>query len=611
MLGMAVGAAPTTRDLQRKRFALLLFREAFASLHYRFAAFFLTTALLALATLLPARLYLHFHEGAHTLASLPADAFLRSLLWFGGLVALCLFVASFADSLLREWLRLHLETDLRRKVLRRIHQIPLGVLDESQRGDLLNRFTSDLDHVELFFTDELPKQIRNAAIVIGSGVLFFLHSGALTLVPLLGAVLLVILHLRVQRILTPIMAELRQLHGGVFHFLLESLEGLRTIRSHAIEPFVERRFENSLAEISGKSLRVARYLGAVAGGTELFGQVLITGALTLVAWSLSQGQLTLEQVFIYPFFLGLFCSAAGALAHSAYDWNRFFIEGGRLGEILYDTRTAAPLQSGRIDLRMSDCTRLEVRELEVGYEGVPLADPLTFTLQRGEIWAILGPSGGGKSTLLEVLAGLRTGLGGRLSLSTAAGKRIWHSSSTTPKFPLGPCAFVEQHPYLFEGTLRDNLIFGNPDRLSEQRLWDSVDRVGLSEFLHRREGLDFKLLDRGKNVSEGERYRIALCRSLLLDRPFLLLDEPFAALDSVSLERVIVALEKEKETRGVALVTHYFPEAFSPDKILDLAMLEDLDGRTLDRALEEDRHIRGQRVFVSPQDEPILLSDRP
>ena len=254
------------------------------------------------------------------------------------LIGIGLFVSAVTDSLLREWLRLHAEANLRRKVLRRIHEVPLEVLDGAQRGDWLTRVTSDLDHVELFFTDELPKQIRHLAILLGSGIFFIYYTSFWALVPLASAILLGLLHVRVQRKLTPIMAEIRSLHGGIFQMLLESLEGLRTIRSQGVEPYVQRRFENKLTQITRNNLQAVRYLGVVVGGTEFLSQALITLCLTALAWGLTRGQLSVGQILIYPFFLGLFYSSAQALASSAYEWNRFFIEGGRIGEILYDTR---------------------------------------------------------------------------------------------------------------------------------------------------------------------------------------------------------------------------------------------------------------------------------
>ena len=567
------GSATELPSSERKSLALRLLRESLKALRYRFGVFVFGTVVIALVALLPPRFFLRFTEGVQKISSETAPQFLHDLVIFGVLIGVCLLISAIADSLLREWLRLHVEANLRRRVLRRIHEVPLEVLDGAQRGDWLTRVTSDLDHVELFFTDELPKQVRHLAVLLGSGAFFIFYTGRWATLPLASALFLGYLHVRVQRRLTPILAEIRALHGGVFQMLLESLEGLRTIRSHAVEPFVQRRFESKLSQITRNNMRAVRVLGVVMGGTELISQVLITACLTAGAWALSQDHLSVGQILIYPFFLGLFYSSAQALASSAYDWNRFFIEGGRIGEILYDSRISTPPYRFQMS-ELQECTGLEVQGLEVGFDGSSLTAPLNFFVGRGEIWAIVGPSGSGKSTFLEVLAGLRPALRGQASLISEEGRVLWQSSQFSIQIPLGPCAYVEQHPYLFEGSLRDNLTFGNPNRLSDVMLWHYLERVGLSGFLRKKGGLEFLVKDRGQNLSEGERFRIALSRALLLNRPFLLLDEPFSALDKSAVEIVITALEAEKEECGIVLVSHYLPESLSADGILDFEAFE-------------------------------------
>ncbi len=554
----------------RKQLAVRLFKESLSAMGWRYVFFVAAVIGFGLISLLPPQLFRYFTESTQTLNALTADRFLLHLVLFGGVVAAALLVASVANTLIHEWLRLKLEAHLRSQVLHRLHDIPLTVLDGAQRGDWLTRMTGDLGQVETFFTQELPNQIRNVAVLVGAGTLFFYHSGVVALVPLVTAVVLAFINLRVQRRLAPMLAELRQLHGGVFQALIENLDGMRTIRSHAVEPFVQRRFEKRLAEITQKSLHVVRYLGALMGGTELSGQLMVTACLTVVAYAFAHRQLTLEEVLVYPFFIGLFYGSAQSLASSAYDWNRYFIEGGRLGEILYDTRSIGPvLDSSARNSIIAESVSLSVSKMQVG-QNERVAGPIQFKVNRGEIWGIVGPSGCGKSTFLEVLAGLRPALQGASSLSDGEGRVLWQLSSEKPlRLPIGPCAFLEQHPYIFEGTLKENLTFGNSDRLTDTILWEQLRSVGLELFTRRNGGLEYELKDRGRNLSVGERYRIALCRALLLKRPFLLLDEPFAALDEASVQSVITILEAEKEKSGVILVTHYVPEALSLDGILN------------------------------------------
>ena len=121
-------------------------------------------------------------------------------------------------------------------------------------------------------------------------------------------------------------------------------------------------------------------------------------------------------------------------------------------------------------------------------------------------------------------------------------------------------AYVEQHPYLFEGTLRENLVLGEENPPEDRELLECLENVGLNTLFAEREGLESQIQDRGRNLSVGERYRVGLCRAMLLKRPFLLLDEPFAALDEESVRKVEDCLNRLRRSMGIALVTHLVPD---------------------------------------------------
>ncbi len=552
-----------------------LLKDVVHSLGWRYGAFVAATVGFALIAMLPAELLVFFTEKAELLSGLSAPQFIAQLAVFGSAVAVALFLSSIGNTFCHEWLRLKLEADLRRRVLTRIHDVPLPELDGLQRGDWIARVTKDLETADWFLADSIPGQIRHAAILAGAGLLFILHSGWLAAIPLATALLLGLVNLRLQKKLASELMELRELHGNVYQLLIESLEGVRTIRSQGAQPHIQRRFDGNLAQISGKSLTLIRFVGILRGSNELVGQLMVTVCLSAVAWTMSRGGLSVQQFLVYPFFIGMFYNSAQTLAGASYDWNRFFAEGGRLAEILFgEPQRAASLRE--VSRETTEPSQLSVTSLAVGYKGLSPIGPIDFRLQRGELWAIMGPSGCGKSTFLEVLSGLRPALAGRAELRDARGRCIWdstrHGVSGGVLLPSASIAYVEQHPYIFEGTLRENLVFGNPERMSDTVLWAFLEKTGLHRFAAGCGGLGHQLHDRGRNLSEGERYRIALCRALLLRRPFLLLDEPFAALDSVSLDIVLRTLTAEKALTGIAVVTHNLPPQLPVDGVIDFGM---------------------------------------
>ncbi|MDF1816334.1 MAG: ATP-binding cassette domain-containing protein, partial [Verrucomicrobiales bacterium] len=139
-----------------------------------------------------------------------------------------------------------------------------------------------------------------------------------------------------------------------------------------------------------------------------------------------------------------------------------------------------------------------------------------------------------------------------------------------PMIPKSLCAFVEQQPYLFVGTIRENISLGHT-QLFDVEMMSVIKAVGLEETVTRRGGLDTSLADRGRNWSVGQQYRLALCRALLSQRPFLMLDEPFASLDDESVGDVIKTIELAKKAgAGIVVVTHVLPEGLKPDQMIEI-----------------------------------------
>ena len=546
----------------RRQAALRLISETFQTLGWRMIAFLCLVVGFGALSLLPAALFRYFALKVPGTGPAAATALVTNLALFGGLIAITFFLSSAGNAICREWIGMKTETILRGRVLRRVHELPLEVLDLAQRGDWLTSMTRDIFQAEMFFMDSFPNQVRELSVVVGSAVLFVAYSGFFAVIPLATAAGLAILSYHVHRRIAPHLHELRQLHGNIFQVMIESMEGIRTIRSHQCESYVQRRFQERLDEAYVKTMRVARGIGWLAGATDLTTKLLVTACLCGAAWLYAAGKLTLHQAFIFPFFTGIFYDAVAKLADGIYDWNRFFSQAGRVAELL-EEGPSPELTPESEPPSPSLIAALEIEGMTLGFEGHPLVEPFDLRLRVGELWTIMGPSGSGKSTLLEILSGLRPALEMSASLIDPGGQPFWRGTAPT-LLPVSACAYVEQHPYLFEGTLRENLCLGEGAPVPDEELHKALASVGLAERFADR-GLDAWLQDRGRNLSIGEKYRVGLCRALLLRRPFLLLDEPFAALDEESAKRVVECLRQRRGQNGILVITHFVPPGLAPD----------------------------------------------
>ena len=554
---------------ERRRHAIKLIREVTGRLGWKYKAWVLAAMVLSTVYLLPQWFLQFFTANSQRLAEIDAARFLTLLLVFGGAVAACLWISLFLNSVLREWLRLTIRITLRRDAVVALNRIRIDQLDKGHRGEWLTRMTSDLGSCEAFLTESLTGQIRQATMLVGIFILFTFYSGTIALALIPAAILLLWFNVVVQRRMAPTLGKARVIEGDVFQSMIESFEGLRTIRSYGAEEFTLRRINRQLLTLYDTGMRIIRSMASLLGLNEFGSQLLITGILTYVAYQISEDELTATSALVYPFYINMFLGSVKGLANSAYDWNRFFIEGSRLAGLLYDEskQVESPSQVfGELIGQVQSARRLSVENLTVAYgTAPPVIDRLDFSLERGEIVALMGPSGCGKSTFLEAFSGMRQPNHGQFKVELEGGvsKRFAQS-------PVFLSAFVQQHPYLFVGTVRENIVMSDA-AIPDESVWRALEEVGLSDAVRSRGGLDEVLTDRGRNLSIGQQYRLALCRALVSNRPFLLMDEPFAALDVDSVERVIETLYQERDRgAGILLVTHLLPSSLKPTRISEL-----------------------------------------
>jgi ABC-type transport system involved in cytochrome bd biosynthesis fused ATPase/permease subunit len=363
---------------------------------------------------------------------------------------------------------------------------------------------------------------------------------------------------------------MRTLYGGLLQILMENLEGWQTIRSCEAGAYEYERVSQKLDKFRAKGIIAARLIGKSLASGDFVTHTLIAVCLVALGYKVAHHQMSPADSLFYPFYLTLFFFSAKALVLAANEWTHFRASGERLFDVLAAAPAVEfPLLSMMPKITVGEYTA-DIRGLKVKVgEDRVLLDSLSLRLSRGKITALMGPSGCGKSTLLEVLAGLRKAQGGNVEIQ-CSGMPVWNATSETGFiFPLRLFSFVEQKPYLFEGTLRANLTLGRPG-CSDHELQTALAKVNLQHAFAARGGLDMLLTDRGQNVSEGQLYRIAVARVLLLKRPFLLLDEPFAALDEAAAKILSDTLHTLRAEMSIVVVTHFVPPALRVDELRSL-----------------------------------------
>jgi len=544
------------QEAANRKLALRLLRDSIGAMRGKYVLFLLVIMAVAAVSLAPPQLYQLFFQSIED----NSTGIIKKLFAFGTLIAACTFVATALSVYAREWLRCEIEATLRKKVLAALSVTSLEQLENVNRGEWIACTSDDLIESEDFLTLSFPDQIKNMLIFIGSTALFLYYGGFYGAILIALAIGLILLNVMIQKKLQPALQEIRGLHAKVYQQLLENFEGLRTIRSFGGENMVQNSFSDKLRIINAKSLSIIRHFASLIGINEFIILLGVTTILGLILYNFNMKKLSLEDAMIYPFYLGIFFSSVASFYRSNFDWTMFFTKASRLARLIYhfaDANNSKP-QPLLLSSFNQGSSQLSFKNIELKYALEPLlVPPFDLVLKKHEILGIIGPSGCGKSTLLEFLAGLRPLM--------VDGKNTMLSTSLA--------SYVEQSPYIFEGSIADNLRFGCNINISDQQMWAALEKARLAQVFLAKKGLDFKVHERGQNLSEGEKYRLGIARAILASKPFLLMDEPFSALDHVSIKAIVDLILSERGIRGIVVVTHYIPTELEFDNILDFSSL--------------------------------------
>jgi len=354
-----------------------------------------------------------------------------------------------------------------------------------------------------------------------------------------------------------------QFHGtaDIMETMQESLQGIRTVKAFTLEQTMQERIDvsinaverdsNKMARISNRSSPLMETLGgfAIAGG-------LMYGGYRVVAMGATPGQFF---SFLTAFLLAY--EPAKRLARLNIDLNSSLIGARKLIEII-DSPASEPDDSDKPALKLTDA-RVELRDVTFAYRpGEPVLNRMSFVAEPGKVTALVGPSGGGKSTVLALLLRLyETGSGEILidgqNISTVSRRSLRQQT-----------AYVGQDVYLFRATIRENIAFGRPGASHEEIIAAAKAACAHDFIMSFPNGYDTPVGEHGTQLSGGQRQRIAIARALVKNAPIILLDEATAALDSESEKQVQEAITHLCQNRTTIVIAHRLHTIMNSDAIL-------------------------------------------
>jgi subfamily B ATP-binding cassette protein MsbA len=480
--------------------------------------------------------------------SLQRDTVLRALPLLILAIAVVRGVAYFTQFYCMGMLGQRVVADLRLELHRQLLELPPAFFARSASGDLLSRFSSDVAALEFAVTYGLAAYLRDGMqvlVLLGVSVALDWRLALLAFVAVpLTVFPIVRFAQRLKKIATRGQAQI----GTLYTLLHEALQGVRIVQSFGMEKYEREKFQAEQERFLG-TMRKSFFVRAIFTPTlELMAAAGIAATVVFAARAVATGQLQPERVISFLATIVLLYTPLKSLGGTGQGVTQGMAGARRLWEVLDEPVEPKP---GRLELPRF--------EREVGFEGVsfryrspgPLVlSSVDLSLKRGEVVALVGPSGGGKTTLLNLLPRFADPSEGRITLD---GRDLREATLQSLRAQI---ALVAQETFLFNDTVRANIAYGLRD-VPQARLEEAARAARADGFIRELpQGYDTPVGERGVTLSGGQRQRIAIARALLKDAPILLLDEATSALDTESEREVQRALDRLMEKRTCLVIAH-------------------------------------------------------
>ncbi|GAA2539374.1 hypothetical protein GCM10010435_03360 [Winogradskya consettensis] len=461
--------------------------------------------------------------------------------------------------------------DLRIRIFAHLQRMSLDYYTTEKAGVTMTRMTSDVEALQSLIGDGFAQfGIQALTMVVVTAVLFHYNAELAIITLLLVVPPLLLLSLWFRRAADKGYERQRDAIATMFADLSESLNGVRVVTAH------NRQDRNIVAhrEVVGAYRDANDFTGrinAIYGpGSSVVGLLGMAALLFLGGRMVLRGSLTIGELSAFVLYLNAFFAPVQQLVQLYTQYQQARAAVGKINTLLTTAPSvrsapqATPLPSVRGELVFDDVTFEYL-------PGRPVLSHVNLRIEPGETVACVGPTGAGKSTLAKLVTRLYDPTGGRILID---GHDLRDITLESLRAQIG---VVPQEPFLFAGTLRDNIAFARPDATDAQ-VWAAVDAVGLRELVERSpDGLLTALHERGQSVSSGERQLLALARAFLAEPRVVVLDEATSSLDLRSELRVEAALDQLLEGRTAILVAHRLSTAMRADRIIvvdDLGIIE-------------------------------------
>ena len=447
-------------------------------------------------------------------------------------------------------------------IFEQVSKLHIGYFSNERKGDLMSKMTNDVQEVENTIVQSLRVVFREpVTIILYFSVLFFMSPKltifTILIIPITGAIIG-----GITRRLKKKAVQSQESLGRIVNILDETLGGMRVIKAFNAERFMKGKFDKETDYYAGVNVNMARKNELASPISQFLGVFVVAGILVYGGGLVLSGNSDLgaSDFITYIIIFTQVLNPAKEISRAVSSIQRGIASAERIFTVV-DTPTQISSPASPAILNSFE-NSVEVKNVSFAYQDVNVLKNINFTLSRGKTIALVGPSGGGKSTLADLIPRFYDPSEGQILLD---GKNLKEFDLQALRSQMG---IVTQESILFNDTVFNNIAFG-VEGATEEQVMEAATIANAHEFIEKMEdGYQTSIGERGSKLSGGQRQRLSIARAVLKNPPILILDEATSALDSESEHLVQEALTKLMSNRTTLVIAHRLSTIQHADEIL-------------------------------------------
>ena len=493
------------------------------------------------------------------------------------IVALFAFrgLMNFGQSYLTDYVGLRIVNDVRNALNRHFQSLSLSFFYRHPTGTLIARVNSDVQLLRYAITDALASFMKDSVSLTALIFVAFLKDWVLASIAFVVFPASVLPIMRMSRKIKHFTRRGQISTGALTSLLQESIQGNRIVKAFGMESYEQERFQQENWRLFKQSLRASRTRAIVAPSMELLASIGIGAVVWYGGWSVIGGGRTQGEFMAFMAAIFLMYGPFKGLARTYTAVHQGLAGAERVFEILDEMPAVTDKPNAQVARSFSNGIRFD--NVGFAYKETPVLKNIDLTITAGQMVAVVGMSGVGKSTLVDLIPRFYDVTAGRVCVDGVDVRDL------TVRSLRAQIAIVTQHTFLFNDTIRRNIAYGEPERSME-------DVIAAAKAAHAHEFIlslpkqyDSMIGEMGMQLSGGQRQRLAIARAVLKNAPILILDEATSALDTESERLVQDALETLMSTRTTIVIAHRLSTVRKADRIVVM-----VDGAVVEQGTHEE-----------------------